>query len=182
METTKTEQIWSRYNEELYRFIRSRINSKPEAEDLLQEVFAKIHLNHTGLRSDIKLTSWVYQIARNTLTDYYRKKKLQYVELEDMPLVEDKDDNLNEDYLHCIKPAIEQLDENYKFPMLKTLLGSFSQKEYAKQTGEPYATIKSRVQRGRKKIKEIIQQCCDFKTDVYGNIVEVDTQKCTCSC
>ena len=45
--------------------------------DILQEVFLKIHLNLTKLKDQSKLSSWIYQITRNTINDYFRKHKPQ---------------------------------------------------------------------------------------------------------
>ncbi len=69
------ENIWMDLNGELYKFVYGRVNDEQVAKDILQEVFLKIQLNINQLKNTSKLTSWVYQITRNTILDYYRKPK-----------------------------------------------------------------------------------------------------------
>ena len=49
--------------------------SKTQAEDILQDVFLKILLKIDGLNNRDKLQSWLYQITRNTISDYFRQKE-----------------------------------------------------------------------------------------------------------
>ena len=75
-----TEEIWNRFCCELEQFIKQRIKDKTAAEDLLQDIFIKIHLNKNSLKESDKLTAWVYQITRNTIIDYYRRNKQEIAE------------------------------------------------------------------------------------------------------
>ena len=74
-----TENIWNQFKDELLRFIVSRVNDKDIAQDLLQIVFIKIHSKSDSLSDNDKLTSWLYQITRNTIIDYYQPKYEQIV-------------------------------------------------------------------------------------------------------
>ena len=69
-----TKDIWEEFHLELLGFIKTRINDSDTAEDILQEVFVKIHNNTDTLKQNFSLASWVYQITRNTIIDFYRKK------------------------------------------------------------------------------------------------------------
>jgi RNA polymerase sigma-70 factor (ECF subfamily) len=69
------EHVWNDFKAELFGFIKSRIHNQELAEDLLQEVFIKIHANLKALDENANLVSWIYRITRNTIIDYYRKKK-----------------------------------------------------------------------------------------------------------
>ena len=68
------EDIWHQFNRKILNFIKARVDNTHEAEDILQDVFLKIHMNIYGLKNGEKLPAWIYRITRNTITDYYREK------------------------------------------------------------------------------------------------------------
>ena len=68
-----TEQVWELLSDRLRGFLRARVSDPSTAEDLLQETFLRIHQKLDSLQDQDRLTSWVYQVARNLVNDYYRK-------------------------------------------------------------------------------------------------------------
>src|SRR5579863_1804736 len=70
-----TEKVWEEFHPRLKQFILKRIPDEQNAEDILQEVFLKIHARIGTLRDEEKLQSWMYQITRNVIADYYREHK-----------------------------------------------------------------------------------------------------------
>lgn len=66
--------IHNQFHQTLRQFIRSRVKHTDDAEDILQETFIKLSLNLQALKNTEKLQSWIFTIARNAITDYYRKK------------------------------------------------------------------------------------------------------------
>jgi RNA polymerase sigma-70 factor (ECF subfamily) len=60
----------------IYRFIFFRVGHKETAEDLAEDVFVKAFQGIGKLQKETAFESWLYQIARNRITDYYRSKKL----------------------------------------------------------------------------------------------------------
>ncbi|WP_378187066.1 sigma factor [Aquimarina sp. W85] len=72
---TDIETIWIDLGQELYAFILSKIKDAPTAQDLHQEVFIKVQTNMHQLQHATKLTSWVYQITRNTNHGSFQKTK-----------------------------------------------------------------------------------------------------------
>lgn len=176
-----TTEIWSAFKDELLGFIRSRVSSSEVAEDILQEVFIKVHQHQGQLQDNMKLTSWIYQITRNTIIDYYRKKKIKTSdELSELETSLEEDEPLNPQFLKCLMPFVQKLPEIYKDALEKTMSGTFSQKEYAEQLGISYSALKSRVQRGRQMLKDNFVQCCNIQTDTYGNIISSNIDNCNC--
>ena len=176
-----TEEIWKQFCCELERFIKSRVKEKSVADDLLQEVFIKIHLHRDSLQESAKLTGWVYQIARNAIIDYYRKKNPEITETDfpDLQATEGHE-QISISFSQCILPFIEKLEPKYKEALMQTSLGNLSQKEYAEKNQISYSAAKSRVQRARKMVKGLFLSCCPLTTDRYGNIL--DGGKCGCLC
>lgn len=175
-----TENIWNRFKEEILGFIKARVNDKDIAEDLLQEIFVKIHSRTNTLSEKDKLAAWVYQITRNTITDYYRRTdKHVYKETVETSLPEDIN-YLNKDLLICLKPFIEELPDIYKDALLQTSFEGKSQKEYAAENGLNYSAAKTRIQRARVQLKKLFVDCCPINTDKYGNILDIDKGNCDC--
>lgn len=175
-----TEHIWNKFRAELLGFIKSRIRNKDVAEDLLQEVFIKIHSKANSLTKEDKLTAWVYQITRNTIIDYYRKAEPHIFQEDVKPGLIDDPKNLNKDLLVCLKPFIEELPEKYCEALLQTSFENKSQKEYAEQNGLTYSAAKSRIQRARIQLKDLFMDCCQISSDKYGNIIDIDKSNCAC--
>lgn len=174
-----TEKIWFDLKDQLFNFILKRVNSKDISEDILQDVFLKIHLNISKLSDTDKLSSWVYQITRNSIIDYYRKKKIKTDQIPELPEDLD-DDNLNAEFYGCLKSHINQLDEKDREAIVKTTFENVSQKDYAISQNLTYSAAKSRVQRARKKLNELFVECCQVETDNYGNIIGSKIEDCNC--
>lgn len=68
-------EIYNLYFKKIYRFIYFRVSHKEAAEDLTEDVFIKAYEKIGGLSKEGSFESWLYQIARNKVIDYYREKK-----------------------------------------------------------------------------------------------------------
>jgi len=111
-----TIEIWEEFGDRLRRFVLKRVRDEHDAEDIIQDVFCKIHSNIADLRDETKLPSWVYQITRNTIIDYYRHRKATVELPATLEMIEEPVagvDTTNEVAL-CLKPMIEHLPEKYR--------------------------------------------------------------------
>lgn len=173
-----TAAIWKEFHEQLLAFIRSRVDNSATAEDILQEVFIKIHQKHATVREEKKLTSWIYQITRNAIIDHYRKQRngQQIAELDET--LPDIKEEVPEDLTACLKPFIQQLPEHYRDILEKTTYGNLSQKAYALQNNLSYPAVKSRVQRARQAMQQLFNECCMVEADKYGNILSAEKGNC----
>lgn len=112
----------------LFAFIRSKLRSLEESEDLLQEVFFQALCNLNVLEAVDNLTGWLYAIARNKIIDCYRKKRLPTVSIdepianglcfkdllaEEIPAV--LDDETRELVFQAIVTAIGELPEKQRY-------------------------------------------------------------------
>lgn len=73
---TAFSELYDLYFQKIYKFIFYRVGHKETAEDLTEEVFLKAYKSLSGLKNDSLFESWLYQIARNKVIDYYRSKKI----------------------------------------------------------------------------------------------------------
>jgi RNA polymerase sigma-70 factor, ECF subfamily len=178
---TDFETLWNALHTRLCRFIASRIPDEDDAEDILQEVFIRLHAHLDSVRQIDRLESWVYQIARNSIVDYYRSRK-RLVALEDYPV---EDEHAEEDTAEMLAPAlreaVEALPEPYREALLLTEYQGLSQKELADRLGISFSGAKSRVQRGRAKVRDMLLTCCHFEFDARGIVIDFRERCCCCS-
>lgn len=174
-----TEKIYAEFKDDLYRFILSRVKDSQVANDILQEVFIKIHLNLSNLKSENKLTSWLYQITRNAVVDYFRKSKPLDLLVD---LVDESQESASYfDFEKCVLRFVAELPEKYREALVKTELGTLSQKEYATEAGISYSGAKSRVQRAKEELKELFVACCATKNQPENAEIEFkDPNDCNC--
>jgi RNA polymerase sigma-70 factor (ECF subfamily) len=172
--------IYQQYSTHLLAFIRQQIKDESTAEDILQEVFLKAMescLRDTEIRN---LKSWLFFVARNTIVDYFRlqNKIIQeedYINLNHMnsPVFQQI---LSED----ISDMINLLPDEYGLPLKLSDIDGIPQKEIAERLNISLPGAKSRIQRARKKLKDLFFECCDMEFDAQGNIVSCEIKNhCT---
>ena len=162
--------IWKDLSQELFTFIQSKIKEEATSKDILQETFLKIHLNIHQLKDCSKLTSWVYQITRNVINDYFRKKKnFDPIENFDLPIEEEAS---FQKLTNCINSKIKQLPDIYQEAMVLTTFKNLKQTELSEYLGLSYSGTKSRVQRAKEKLIDLVADCENVETDRNGTIIE----------
>jgi RNA polymerase sigma-70 factor (ECF subfamily) len=173
--------IWTDFSRELKGYITKIVKNQADADDILQEVFIKIIRNSDKVKLARNLRQYIYGIVRNAIGDYFRIKPNSAIEVPPV-MIEPDEQFLNATIAECcIKPFINQLPEKYKVALLLTEFQDFSQKELAEKLNISYSGAKSRVQRGKEKLKEMILDCCAYQSDVYGNILEGERKNCNCT-
>ncbi|MDC1162199.1 sigma-70 family RNA polymerase sigma factor [Tenacibaculum sp.] len=171
----KISTIWIDLNEELYKFILKRINNEQIAKDIHQEVFIKVQTKIHQLNHTSKLTSWVYQITRNTIFDYFRKTSNKNVCIDTFDIPERDNDNFEYSNLtNCINQKIQNLSIEHKEAIILTSFKNYSQKELAKHLKMSYSGTKSRVQKARQVLKENILDCPNVESDNNGNLLDYE--------
>src|SRR5215469_11416541 len=109
---TTTEQVWDAFHGSLQQFIRRRVSDEVTAEDVLQDVFLKIHQHMETLKDVKRLESWIYQITRNAIIDYYRSirpvETLDKAEVLDLPEDLPTEDIVSE-LLPCVRAMVQNL-------------------------------------------------------------------------
>ncbi len=167
----------------LKNFIRDRVSNEEDSQDILQDVFLKLISNVDKLIDTQKVHAWIYKTARNAIIDYYRKnnKNLDYKSLpEELPLILDEDLTSNKEIASCLKNMTEKLPEKYKQAIKITVFENHTQKEYSEMAGISLSGAKSRVQRARNILKEMVLGCCSLEFDGLGNIINYKTRSPNC--
>jgi len=175
-----TEALWKEYHAALRRFIRRRISDEATADDLLQDVYIKVHSSIGSLKDRERVHAWLYRIARNTIIDYYRTRKLTGRIPEGLSDPGTGDRRILNELSSCVQPMIDRLAEPYREALILSELRGLTQKDIAEKQGISLPGAKSRVQRGRRKLKEMMLECCHYEFDRRGGIYDYERKKHGC--
>lgn len=113
--------IFSKYKERLFRFIRPRVKNEEDAEDILQDVFYELTESMTLLQPIERIGSWLYTVARNRIIELYRKKKPDSLIINTVNNDDDKEINELTDILF-------EKDNSPELEYLKTIIWAELQK------------------------------------------------------
>ncbi|OGK09738.1 MAG: RNA polymerase sigma factor SigZ [Candidatus Riflebacteria bacterium GWC2_50_8] len=174
-------EIWNRYHSNLLVFIQKRVNDKAAAEDILHDIFIRVHLRIDTLENRRKIESWLYQITRNAIIDYYRSRK-PTEELSEW-LVQQQASSEESNRLElssCLTPMIQLLPEKYRRAVQLSEIEGKTGKEVAEKENISLSGAKSRVQRGRALLKTMLHECCKLEINKMNQIVGYDKKDDDC--
>lgn len=177
------DNLWREFSAQLRKFLRARTRSAADAEDLLQEVFMRIHKQLPSLRDTSKLQGWVYRIARNALIDRHRKRRETTPLLHETPEDDPSGQNLV-DLTPSLRRFIAQLPPIYREPLVRHEFQGEALSELAARLGLTLSATKSRVRRARLMLREMLDRCCRFEFDRRGRVIAATPRKasdCDCS-
>jgi RNA polymerase sigma-70 factor (ECF subfamily) len=167
------EQIWREYAAALHRFIQSRVDDADTADDILHNVFLKISTKINSLKDVGKLSPWIYQITRNAIIDHYRSQK-SHDELPETVIEPEQDqaETARQEIEGCMLPLVRNLPDTYREAVMLSEIEGLTQKQVAEKLGLSLSAAKSRVQRGRIMVKNMLNDCCRFEIDHRGTMVD----------
>ena len=166
------EHIWHEFAERLGQFIRSRVADPATAEDILQDVFVKSQKRLGQLQDPAKLEGWIYLIARNAIIDHYRTRKETVEVPETLPVELAANDGEIEELKASFRRMIYSLPEPYREAIVLTELEGLTQQALGNRLGISLSGAKSRVQRGRGQLKQMLDECCTFEFDRRGKVID----------
>ena len=186
--TTMTEELWQGMHDGLRAFIAKRVSDPSHAEDVLQDVFVRVHRQLDSVNDPRRIVSWIYQVTRNAIVDYYRKPGRRYeipaglstdIEAFGGNSQEESGDPGSE-LAGCLRPMIERLSRDYREAITLVELEGLTQQAAAEQMGLSLSGMKSRVQRGRKQLKQMLDDCCRIELDRRRAVVGYDVRDAGC--
>ncbi len=195
--TKTTEELWRQVHDGLRAFIAKRVNDDGHVDDILQDVFVRVHRQMDTVNDPRRIVSWIYQVTRNAIIDHYRKPGRQREipaglssELEVINEVSRRSaaarrlesEESRSELAGCIRPMIERLSSDYRNAITLVEIDGLTQQAAAKQMGLSLSGMKSRVQRGRKQLKQMLDDCCLIELDRRGGVIDYDTRAAGCDC
>ena len=167
-QTMTFNDIWSIHKNHLLNFISTKINNEYIANDILQEVSIKLHDNLKRETAIKNYKTWLFQVARNTIADYYRNNKKQ-------TKLSINHSEISTDSSACVCDLSgfviqTYLPEKYSKPLYLSDIEQKPQQEIAEILNLSLTATKSRIQRGRKKLKELVSDCIDISYNNRGQV------------
>ena len=160
------EQLIGPLEQLVWRICWHYTGNREAAEDCGQETMIRIWRSLESYRGDCALESWVYRIAANCCMDWLRKKKrdksVSVEPLQDQgfdpadPSPGTEDQVVAEDEHRRLREAITQLPDEQREALILTQLEKVPYEEAAQMLGVSEGTIKSRVNRAKARLKEIL--------------------------
>jgi RNA polymerase sigma-70 factor (ECF subfamily) len=176
------EGVYDAFHAGLRRFVLARVSDPGAADDVLQEVYLRIHTHIGTVRDCARLQAWAYQIARNAIVDYYRGRRPAGELPESLPVPEDACENDVEcELMASLASMINDLPDKYRQALTLTLYEGLTLQEVAERLGISLSGAKSRVQRAREKLKDSLLDCCHFAFDRYGGVLDYQGRCCCCA-
>ena len=172
---------WHVLGQRLGAYIGRRLPAG-DVDDVLQEVLLRIHTNIRDLSEDSRFGPWVYSVARNAVIDRLRKKQPNLADPSELDNVASPDEAESEQaLLSCVTPFVARLPEVYRHAITLVELQGLTQADAAAMEGISLSGMKSRVQRGRRMLREMFEECCSLKIDARGHVMEADRrEQATC--
>lgn len=175
------EKVWKEYQTSLKGFLHKNISNPDDVDDLLQEILIKTYQKLSTVQDNKKVKSWLFQVANNTIIDFYRQRaKGKEVSQDDLWYTDSKESALDQ-LSACIIPFIKELPAQEAALLTAVEIEGASQKETAERMGMKYSTFKSKVQKSRKMLHKLFNECCEFSIDKQGNIIDFQEKNTGCS-
>lgn len=166
---------WETVAGKLRPFIARRVAAPADADDVLQEVLIRVHRGLAGLRDDDRVGAWMFRIARNAIVDHLRTRPAAVpTDREDL-LTDEADIVDGEQATTALANAlaffVAELPSPYREAITLTELEGRTQREAAEMLGIGLSAMKSRVQRGRDKLRAMLESCCEIALDARGHVI-----------
>lgn len=151
-------QIYGDYKHKIYTYVYYRVDgNKDTAEDVVSDVFVKAYRNFDRYDAHYAVSTWLYTIARNTLIDYYRKRK-DTVMLDELEIADTTDPLyvlLNQQISsEELMDAIATLSPREREYIERQFLKGETAREIAEQEGVTHAAVRKQVSRGIAALRE----------------------------
>lgn len=172
---------WAAFQSTLQAYLRRRVDPET-AEDLAGEVLLRLVQHRAELETARNPTAWMLKVAGNAVADHYRRnasrqRALSALQAElslgpSLAESETSPENATREISRCLEPMIRGLPAHYREALLLTDLQGVTQREAARHLGLSLSGMKSRVQRGRARLKQSLLRCCALRTDSRGSVLD----------
>jgi RNA polymerase sigma-70 factor (ECF subfamily) len=164
------DELVARYKDPLFNYVARMLGDRVYAEDIVQETFVRVYRNRNRYQQVAKFSTWIYTIAINLTKTELRRQSLRRffslsgtvdegktLELPDlrMNLEKTAGDTIVRQH---IQEAIDKLPKSFKEVIILRDIQELSYDEISKIIGAPLGTVKSRVNRGRTRLQELLKE------------------------
>lgn len=181
------DDMWRGTIAQLRAFVRRRIADPDRADDVVGEVLLRVHQGLGSLDDRERLANWVFRIARNAVVDEYRRagraRERPVPSVDDAPAPPDEDpETAVGELARCLRPLLAGLPPEQRRAVEVVDLDGWSQARAADREGVSLSGMKSRVQRGRRRLADLLGECCALTLDGRGVPVDYAAREPSCAC
>jgi RNA polymerase sigma-70 factor, ECF subfamily len=174
---------WKELERHLRPYLARRVASAADIDDLLQDIFVRLHQSVATLRDEDRFGGWVYRVAHSAVVDRARQNaRTPHFTADDsaeLSAVAEAQDPLRSELEECVALFVSRLSSPYREAVTLTELQGLTHKEAAEMLGVSLSGLKSRVQRGRDKIRRMFEECCQISVDCRGRVIECEPRHAT---
>jgi RNA polymerase sigma-70 factor (ECF subfamily) len=169
-------------------FVGRRVSRPQDAEDVTQDTLLRLYRSAETLSDEQALEAWMYRIARNAITDHYRRSALRPMPIapDDAAVLavasEGEEPRADAALAGCLAPLLARVPEDYRTALELTDLGDLTQEQAAARLGLSTSGMKSRVQRGRRMLRTEVVRCCRVELDARGALAEASPRENDSAC
>lgn len=154
----------------LRAFVRRRVRTDADADDVVQDVLAKLAQQGTEVES---VAAWLFTVARRAVVDRARSARPTEALPEGAPAPDPAEDaSALADLARCLEPMLAELEPEERELLRRVDMAGESQADLARQLGLSPSGLKSRVQRARRRLRSVLDACCAVEYDRRGTPVD----------
>lgn len=168
------EELAFKLGPQLAAYLTRMTNNPADGDDLLQETLVRIARGLPQFEGRSSIKNWAYRIATNVAIDFIRKtSKVGFEEFgqdEDVSDLDEEDRLVLDEMNECVRGVIDELPPDYRAALVLFNLQGKSVAETAQILDISVATAKIRIHRGKKRLREALNNQCEFYSTAEGNI------------
>ena len=178
--TADTERVWSELHAGLRRFVGRRVRNPADVDDVVQQVFLRVHRALPSLRDADHIHAWIYQTTRRAIADYYRSpaSRREVPSGDALDVAPDRAASAPDDertaareLAGCLQPLVAELSAADREALRLVEVDGLTQTEAAHRLGLSVSGMKSRVQRARARLRAVVEACCRVELDRRGGLI-----------
>jgi RNA polymerase sigma-70 factor (ECF subfamily) len=159
----------------LQKFVARRV-AREDIDDVLQDIFVRVQQGIARVEDTERVTAWIYQIARNTIADHYRARARAFDDVGDAAPASDDDLAATTELATVLADFMTLLPPLHREALELTELGGLTQVDAAQRLGLSVPGMKSRVQRARAELRDLLESCCEIELDVRCRVVAYEAR------
>ncbi len=158
------EVILLRYQDRIYNLCRYMLKNREDAQDAAQDVFLKAYRRLKDFRPESSIYTWIYRIAITTCLDYRRKSRREVFRseplTEDLPSCDPSPEKLYEsgEISDSMTSVLQKLPEKLRAAIVLREIEELSYEEIAEVLHTSAGTVKSRISRGRERLRRLLKK------------------------
>jgi RNA polymerase sigma-70 factor (ECF subfamily) len=156
-------------------FVERRV-APADVDDVMQEILQRVHSSADTLDDETRFAAWLHRVARNAIADHHRRAGRRDAKHAAFATEWRDEADEQQDAVASlsvfVRAFVEMLPSPYREALQLTEIDGLTMREAAEREGVSISGMKSRVQRGRRLLRELFEACCEIALDARGRVVE----------